>query len=196
MSVIFKIFILFGIVLWNYCGICICIYARCLPSFAAHLRIGRLPKNFQPPQLRLQNMFRSIWPSPAVKIYYQDTSISFGKTKKTSRFPCAYTGQYLTQRLVCPDLIPLFSFNAISYHFPFTSINGWILWYNSAPTLHPWDPPALPPIEVNSHLGKENKQESNCRQGAPGAQQAQDSLTAVLPGRLDPEDMSPLSINV
>ena len=68
----------FGIVLWNSCGICICIYARCLPSFAAHLRIGRLPKNFQPPQLRLQNMFRSIWPSP-VKIYCQDTSFSFGK---------------------------------------------------------------------------------------------------------------------
>ena len=154
---------LFGIVLWNYCGICICIYARCLPSFAAHLRIGRLPKNFQPPQLRLQNMFRSIWPSPPVKIYYQDTSFSFGKTKKTSSFPCAYTGQYLTQRLVCPDLIPLFSFNAIFYNFPFTCINGWILWYNSAPTLHPWDLPALPPIEVNSHLGKENKQESNCR---------------------------------
>ena len=107
--------ILFGIVLWNSCGICICIYARCLPSFAAHLRIGRLPKNFQPPQLRLQNMFRSIWPSP-VKIYYEETSFSFGKTKKTSSFPCVYTGQYLTQRLVCPDLIPhkwiVFSFNA------------------------------------------------------------------------------------
>ena len=84
--------ILFGIVLWNSCGICICIciYARCLPSFAAHLRIGRLPKNFQPPQLRLQNMFRSIWPSP-VKIYYEETSFSFGKTKKNIQFSlCVY----------------------------------------------------------------------------------------------------------
>ena len=41
--------------------------------------------------------------------------IQFRQNKKTSSFPCAYTGRYLTQRLVCPDLIPLFSFNAFFF---------------------------------------------------------------------------------
>ena len=44
--------------------------------------------------------------------------------------------------------------------------------------------------------GRKTSRRVTAGQGAPGPQQAEDSLTAVLPGRLSPEDMSPLSIDV